>query len=51
MNTTIAYIFSFTFLQIGELVEDIFEFGFWTAIIIVVLVILIFGWLIKKFLL
>lgn len=48
MNTTITYFLSSIYLQIGELVEDVFEIGFWAAIIVIVLVVLLIGWFIKK---
>ena len=42
------------FIMLGlsscDLAGDIFEAGAWTAIILVVLVIAIIGWIIKKFL-
>lgn len=41
-------LYHFIMLQIGELVEDIFEAGFWVAIILVVLVILILIWIFRK---
>ena len=31
-----------------ELVGDIFEAGMWTAVIIIVLVVLLVGWLVRK---
>lgn len=45
----LSYIFTTVLLQIGELVEGIFEFGFWTAIILVVLVAAAGYWLVRKF--
>lgn len=32
-----------------DLIGDIFEAGFWVAIILVVIVVLIVGWVIRKF--
>jgi len=46
---TLSLIFNVLFLQIGELVEGIFEVGFWAAIIIVAVVGLLIFWLVKKF--
>jgi hypothetical protein len=44
-----THLLSTLYLQIGELVEGIFEFGFWVAIILVVVIGLIIYWLVKKF--
>ena len=44
-----SYIFTTALLQIGELVEGIFEAGFWVAIILVVIVAAAGYWLVKKF--
>ena len=43
------YIFTTMILQVGELIEGIFEFGFWTAIILIVVVAAAGYWLVKKF--
>lgn len=43
------YIFTTVFLQIGELVEGIFQAGFWAAIVLVVIVVAAGYWLVKKF--
>ena len=43
------YIFSTVLLQVGEIIETIFQFGFWVAIILVVLVGGAGYWLYKKF--
>ncbi|MGB3851938.1 MAG: hypothetical protein WA958_18355 [Tunicatimonas sp.] len=42
-------VFSTLFLQVGDLIGDIFEFGFWVAIILVALVAGGGYWLFKKF--
>lgn len=42
-------IFSTVLLQVGELIEGIFEFGFWVAIILVLLLGGVGYWLYKKF--
>ncbi len=42
-------LYHFVLLQIGELIEGIFAAGFWVAIILVVLVILILVWIFRKF--
>ena len=43
------YIFTTVLLQIGELVEGIFQAGFWVAIILVIIVVAAGYWLLKKF--
>ncbi|WP_165838135.1 hypothetical protein [Pontibacter arcticus] len=37
-----------TTLSSCELVGDIFEAGMWTAVIIIVLIVLLIGWLFRK---
>ena len=41
-------IFSAIFLQVGDLIGDIFEAGFWVAIILIALVVGVGYWLFKK---
>ncbi len=43
------YIFTTILLQVGELIEGIFEFGFWVAIILIVIIAAVGYWLVKKF--
>lgn len=45
------YIFYLAILlqtTLGELLEDILEFGFWAIIIIVILAVLLIIWIVKK---
>lgn len=48
MSIGILSLYNFIILQVGELIEDIFEFGFWVAIILVVLIVLVIIWLVRK---
>ena len=43
------FMFSAILSQIGELVEGIFQAGFWAAIVLVVIVVAAGYWLMKKF--
>jgi len=45
----LTHFLSTLYLQIGELIEGIFELGFWVAIILVAIVGLIIFWLVRKF--
>ena len=45
----VIHLLSTLYLQVGELIEGIFEFGFWAAIILVIIIGLIVYWLVKKF--
>ena len=42
------YVFSTVLLQIGELAEGIFEVGFWTAIVLIAIVVAVGYWIFKK---
>lgn len=48
MSAGILNLCNFIVLQVGELVEDIFEIGFWLAIIVIILIALVIWWIVKK---
>ena len=48
VGSTLLVLLTLT-LSSCELVGDIFEAGMWTAVIIIVLVVLLIGWLVRKF--
>ncbi|WP_197464121.1 MULTISPECIES: hypothetical protein [Hymenobacteraceae] len=53
MKTLKAYLFSLLLvmsltLSSCEVIGDIFEAGMWTAVIIIVLIVLLIGWLFRK---
>lgn len=48
MSAGMLNLYNFIVLQVGELVEDIFEFGFWVAVIVIVLIALVIWWIVKK---
>lgn len=49
MNTALLSLYNYIFLQVGDLIEGIFAAGFWVAIVLVVLIIIVGIWLFNKF--
>ena len=42
------FLFSTVLLQVGDFIGDVFEFGFWTILIILAIIGLAIFWIVKK---
>lgn len=49
MNIALLSLYSYIMLQIGELIEGIFKAGFWVAIVLITIIVVIGIWLYRKF--